>query len=677
MDNMTEKRPNHLIKENSPYLLQHAYNPVDWRPWGADALNISRERNKLLIISIGYAACHWCHVMEHESFEDDEVADAMNRDFVSVKVDREERPDIDHIYMAAAYATSGRGGWPLNVIALPDQRPVFAGTYYSKREWMHILNYFAELHQRHPEELFQQASGIATGMKKRDPVVFAADSDFPGTATLHEIYRVWKEDLDFINGGTPGAPKFPMPVNIVYLLAYGKQFRNREVLDYVELTLDKMASGGIYDHLGGGFSRYSVDAGWHVPHFEKMLYDNAQLIELYSQAYSETQKVEYQKVVEDTIAFIDREMTNGNALFYASIDADSAGTEGAFYAWTGDEIHKYLGDDDRMFMDYFSCEEYGNWEHQLNILRKSSKDKDFAEKHGITAGQLASWLDVSKNRLFTIRSKRIRPATDDKILTCWNGLMISALTTAAKALNNPRWLETAIAAADFYRVHLEERNGKLWRNSQAGSFAIAGFLDDYCFLIKAFLDIYQSTLDASWLNSAESLTREALLHFTAGDGLFFNLSSNEGPRLIGETVELSDNVIPASNSQMARNLFVLGHLLNHEGYAARSEAMLKKMISQVKQNPSFHANWMGLLAETISGPAVVTITGDGKLLRLQEFSKYYLPGVIFSGIHSQTSKEVSETTESKEKTMIRVCCGKTCFAPVETVGEALQILERQ
>jgi uncharacterized protein len=673
---MTEKKPNHLLGENSPYLLQHAYNPVDWYPWGAVALNKAREENKLLVISIGYAACHWCHVMEHESFEDDEVADVMNRNFISVKVDREERPDIDHVYMKAAYATTGRGGWPLNVIAAPDQLPVFAGTYFSKNDWLYVLKYFADIHHTRPEELLLQSLEVGKGMKRQQYQPFPDGPELLDSAVLHGIFESLEEDLDFVNGGTQGAPKFPMPANLGFLLNYGIEYQNAKALGYIWLTLDKMAMGGIYDHLGGGFCRYSVDAFWHVPHFEKMLYDNAQLISLYSQAFSATGNYSYHKIVEESVAFIERELTSSEGLFYASLDADSEGTEGAFYAWTNDEIHQYLGDNAGMFEDYYSCVHFGNWENNLNVLRRSCPDEEFAIAHSIPVDQLSLFVEKCKNQLFTLRTNRIRPATDSKILTCWNALMISALTDAAHAFNRPQWLKKAIAAADFFRIRLTERNGKLWRNSNAQPFTIAGFLDDYCFLIKSFLDVYQSTLDEIWLRAAEWLTGEVLLHFTAEDGLFFNLSSDQEPRLIQDSVELSDNVIPASNSQMARNFFVLGHLLENEGYLLRSEMMLKKMVPQIKRNPAFHANWASLLADFISGPATIRIVGNRSQECLREFTGKYLPNVIFSGSLAKIAPHPGERGNDNEKTLIYICQGKTCFNPVETVQEALQILRQ-
>ncbi|MEI7660668.1 MAG: thioredoxin domain-containing protein [Bacteroidota bacterium] len=670
---MTEKPANHLRSELSPYLLQHARNPVDWYPWGDDALSKARDENRLLIISIGYAACHWCHVMEHESFEDDEVAAVMNRHFVPVKVDREERPDIDQVYMSAAYATTGRGGWPLNVIALPDRRPVFAGTYFSKRDWLHIMNYFIEMYSSSPAELTSQADEVGRGMKRSSGFRAGTGPGTIATPLLHDIFAAWKEELDFTNGGTHGAPKFPMPANLDFLLQYGTRHNIEKATGYVQLTLDRMAMGGIYDHLGGGFSRYSVDGSWHVPHFEKMLYDNAQLISLYANGYAATREYRYRQLTEETVAFVFRELTGTAGLFYASLDADSEGREGTFYVWSWGEIRKYLGESAGIFLEYFSCEENGNWESDMNVLRMSHSHKDFAVKHALTGDQLTALLNVSKDKLFTLRGSRIRPATDDKILTCWNGLMISGLVTASRALNKPAWLERAVGAATYYRDHAAGRGGKLWRNAKGGSFAIAGFLDDYACLTRSFLDLYQATFDASWLEAAEMLTAEVMAHFVAADGLFFKLSSGEEPQLISETVELSDNVIPASNSVMAVNLWILGYLVQNSEYTGRAGMMLKKMVPEIMKNPAFHANWACLLQDFTAGAVEVNIIGERCLEVLQEFSGYYLPGVIFSGGEMKTPAEEPGKRHVPGKTLIYVCRGKSCFPPVETVAEALSL----
>jgi len=670
---MTTSPFNHLHSEHSPYLLQHALNPVDWYPWGTLALNKARDENRLMIISIGYAACHWCHVMEHESFEDEDVARSMNQNFVSIKVDREERPDVDQVYMNAAYVTTGRGGWPLNVIALPDQRPLFAGTYFSRHDWLHVLDYFSGIYRDNPQELIHQADEVEQGMKRATGHRYHADPEPFAGPGMKEIFQTWKDDLDFVNGGTPGGPKFPMPANLLCLLRFGFIHKNVKALDYVNLTLGKMAMGGIYDQLGGGFSRYSVDSSWHVPHFEKMLYDNAQLIALYADAYALTKEYGYKQVVEQTIAFAGRELTSQEGLFQASLDADSEGSEGTFYTWRTDEITRYLGDGVGIFLEYYSCQEQGNWENGLNILRKSLNDKDFAIKHALTGDQLSAIVDVFGEQLFTVRGNRVRPATDNKILTCWNGLMISALVKASLVFGKPAWLENAIAAASFYRDHVMLRMGKLWRNTRAGSLTIAGFLDDYGCMGRAFLDIYQATFDPSWLAAVEILMAEVMAHFEA-DGIFFNLSSDEEPRLILETLELSDNVIPASNSIMATNLWILGYLTGNLDFIARSEQMVKKMVPEIRKNPAFHANWAMLLQDHLAGPVEVNIIGEQYSSLLQEFSGHFLPGVFFSGGEVKTPAEGNDSRYVAGKTLISVCRDKSCFPPVETIGEALSLL---
>ncbi len=670
---MTEKQPNHLLSEHSPYLLQHAFNPVDWYPWCEIALTKARIENRLLVISIGYSACHWCHVMEHESFEDEEVAAAMNSHFVPVKVDREERPDIDQVYMDAAYATTGRGGWPLNVIALPDQRPVFAGTYFSKRDWLHILDYFAGIYDSNRDDLVQQASEVAKGMRQHRAIPPARADETPDPGMLHEIYRRWSEELDLVNGGTRGAPKFPMPANLEYLLRYGFLQGNRQLSGYMALTLDRMARGGIYDQLGGGFSRYSVDAAWHVPHFEKMLYDNAQLISLYSEAFAAEKNQKCKKVVEETIGFVNRELTSPEGLFYASLDADSEGQEGTFYVWSHEEIVKHLGEDARLFEEYFSCEPGGNWENDRNVLRISPGINALAASHDMTEEQFSAFIRIGCHRLLNARGNRERPATDDKILTCWNAMMIRGLVTAARVFGNQAWLDIAIRAAAFYRERVEQRGGKLWRNAKGGRLTIAGFLDDYAFLASAFLELYQATFDNSWLVPVRLLMAEVTEHFTAEEGLFFNLSSGEEPKLVTETLELSDNVIPASNSVIASNLLTAGYLLGDAGYILRAEMMVKAMIPAIVRSPSHHANWADLLQKIIIGVVEVNITGGACFELLQEFSGHYLPGVISSGA-GLGRDAADENRRVTGKTLIYVCRDKACFAPVETVAEAIAII---
>lgn len=651
---MSKSQPNHLVKENSPYLLQHAYNPVDWYPWGFLSLEKAKSENRLLVISIGYAACHWCHVMEHESFEDDAVALIMNNRFVPIKVDREERPDIDSVYMAAAWATTGRGGWPLNAIALPDQQPIFAGTYFRKDDWVYILNYYAMLWQSQPAELEYQARQIASGMRRHFIIPSATNNAEIPSGIGGTLFNTMQSDFDEFNGGSYGAPKFPMPVVQIFLLEYGQLKSNEKAWQHLYLTLGKMHRGGIYDHLGGGFSRYSVDARWEVPHFEKMLYDNAQLISLYSRAFQQSANEEWRAVVHETIRFVERELMNPDGLFYSSIDADSEEEEGAFYVWREDEIRWILEQDADLFMKVYSCSPSGNWEKGVNVLRMSDVKMSDEEKAN---------LSKARDILFSEREKRIRPATDDKILTAWNALMISALTDAYMAFGEERWLELAVRCAEFYHESLVQRGWKLWRNAKNGALDNPAFLDDYSLLISAFLDLYQIAFEERWLTSATLLTEKVIQHFSDTGGLFFNLSSDETPALVQRAVELSDNVIPAGNSVMAHNLFIGGHILGKNEWIVRAEQMVIAMMPQIKANPAYHANWARLLL--LSGESATTVkivAGEPARIR-KDVLWHFRPGVIWSG-----KRDAGMTTK------IYVCKGKSCFQPVDSVSEAIKLL---
>ena len=671
---MTENPANHLFKENSPYLLQHAHNPVDWYPWTDGAIEKAKEENKLLIISIGYSACHWCHVMEHESFEDIEVAVLMNRSFISVKVDREERPDIDHLYMSACQLLGSMGGWPLNVIALPDQRPVFTGTYFSKRDWIDILNYFSDIYLNHPQELLSLADKISQGLQKmhRPPSLIINSVEDP--TEPEKIYSLWAQDFDFYYGGTLGAPKFPMPVNLSSLLSYGYLNHNEEACDYVMMTLEKMAMGGIYDHLGGGFSRYSVDGHWKVPHFEKMLYDNAQLISVYAQAFRLTKKDALKIIIEETVDFIMKELTSPEGFFYSSLDADSESIEGAFYTWHSDQLYELLGPDATAFMDYFSCTETGNWEQGLNILRKKKAPSSWSEESGILEIEIPEKIIAGKQKLLNARNNRVRPRTDDKILTGWNGLMISGLLEAYRALNSPELLEKAIITAFYYREHVLKTNGNICRNFKDGRYTIPGFLDDYAFLIKAFLDLYQLTYNSSWLEVSDLLIRHTISHFTSSDGIYFHLSSGRESRLILDTIELMDTVIPSSNARMAENLFILGYVKGEPDLIRRSEKMLSGMLSSVRKNPGFHSKWFELLNRMNSGPVEISIIGKDRERLLGEFQGLYLPQVIFSNNNPVKVIDSMENAQLKNQTNIYICRNKTCFPPVSHLSDALNLI---
>src|SRR5665213_4263343 len=418
---------NELIHETSPYLLQHAHNPVDWYPWGTKALDKAKKENKMLLISVGYAACHWCHVMEHESYEDTAVANIMNQNFVCIKVDREERPDVDQVYMNAAYLINGSGGWPLNALAMPDGKPFFAGTYFPKQNWIQVLDYFSNLYKTDPKKLEAQAEHLSKGIKDIENVPMNNSAVSFNMKTLDGMFAVFQNSIDMVNGGTRGAMKFPMPDTWEYLLQYHYLSGNNEALKAVETTLDNMANGGIYDQIGGGFSRYATDSLWHTPHFEKMLYDNAQLVSLYSHAFQVTENPLYKRIVYETVGFVKRELTSSKGGFYSSLDADSEGKEGKFYVWTKDEIRNILGNNADLFDEYFGITEKGNWETGENIPDINMGEKDLEKKYNLTHDALLQKIDSLKKLVFEKRKERVRPGTDDKILTSWNALMAKGL----------------------------------------------------------------------------------------------------------------------------------------------------------------------------------------------------------------------------------------------------------
>ena len=665
---------NHLAGETSPYLLQHAHNPVDWYPWNEESLSIAKNDNKLMIISIGYAACHWCHVMEKECFEDEEVAKSMNENYISIKVDREERPDVDQVYMSAAYVVTGRGGWPLNVIALPDGRPVYAGTYFPQRDWLKVLDYFSSQFKTNPGELFRLAEDIHYDIKRFDKAPVSKTKAIKEPEELDMLFKEWKRILDLKEGGTLGAPKFPMPVNLEFLLQYGFLTKNKEALRSVELTLDKMAAGGIFDQIGGGFSRYSVDDHWHVPHFEKMLYDNAQLVGLYSKAYRLFRKPRYEEIIRSTLTFIARELTSPEGLYYSSLDADSDGREGEFYAWKDSEIREYLGSDAPLLIDYFCMNKEGNWDAGRNVLHIS--EDDLCRKYGMSNEELNKNINASIEILFEVRQKRIPPALDNKILTGWNALMISGYLEAYKAFGETLFLEHAIKASQIITDKIMEKTGKLRRiaNSERPNPA---FLDDYAFLIKAFLDLYQVTFDFTWLANAEKLIDFSVSnYFNPASGLFFYTSVND-PALIDRKMELSDNVIPGSNSMMALNLFIFGQISGKGKWTALAKSMLGKMNSSILNNPSFHSNWSILLTTALIPQFEIAIVGSDCLALLKQFHISYLPHVLFYGGITESGNDMIKGKEVKGKTMIYICREQTCSEPFDDVKIALEHIQRE
>ncbi len=467
-NNMEEEHEftNDLITESSPYLLQHAHNPVEWHAWNEQTLALAKKENKLLLISVGYTACHWCHVMEHECFEDTIVAKLMNKYFINVKVDREERPDIDQVYMNAVQLLTGRGGWPLNCIALPDGRPIWGGTYFPKKTWMDALKQLGKLYDEQPEKAEEYAADLAKGIRKSDVIPLNTEPANFTKSGMDEVIKNWLPRMDFTNGGNTGSPKFPMPNSIGLLLRQAVQANDSSILEYVNTTLTQMAYGGIYDQIGGGFARYSVDDHWHIPHFEKMLYDNAQMVSLYSTAYQVTKNPLYKKVVEETTAFVERELYQVDGVFYSSLDADSKDEEGvpeegAFYVWNKEELKSILKEDFKLFSSYYNVNSYGAWEHgNYNLIRTKSQ-QEFCDTEHISLDELQQKIALWQKTLLEKRVKRHRPQLDDKSLCSWNALMLKGYVDAYAVFNDPHYLEVALKNAEFIVNHMMKEDGSL------------------------------------------------------------------------------------------------------------------------------------------------------------------------------------------------------------------------
>ena len=672
------KYTNALIDESSPYLLQHAHNPVNWRPWKEEALALAKEENKMLIISVGYAACHWCHVMEEESFEDTTVSRIMNKFFIPIKVDREERPDVDDIYMTACHMATGRNcGWPLNAFALPDGRPVWAGTYFPKKQWTEILEYFTKLWQDEPEKLLEYAEKLTDGIQENEKIEFS-ESGAPLTAEiLEEAAGQTLKNIDFKKGGRMGSPKFPMPNNYEFLLESAFQTGDEQRMQAVDVTLQEMAKGGIYDQLGGGFARYSTDDRWRVPHFEKMLYDNGQLVSLYSKAYQHTQNPDYARIVEETLDFIQREMTSPEGGFYSSYDADSEGEEGVFYVWRKEEIDSILKDKrtSDLFCQYYNVSKNGNWEGK-NILYITDELEKAAAQAKISLSQAQEIISGAKNKLFKARTQRVYPTLDDKVLTSWNALMLQGYVDAYKAFGKETYRQAALKNAQFIQQNMIQADYRLNRNYKDGKSVINAFLDDYANLIQAYIGMYEITFDAEWLQLALELGQYTQKHFfDESTGLFF-YTSDQDPALIARKKETADNVIPASNSVMARNLQAFGLYFYREDLLDLSREMLAKMEKNIREDgqAGFYSNWWQLYQDVLKPPYEVAIIGPDWEAKRAEMQSNYLPNAIFLGGASEGDLKLLENKLVEGETRIYVCQEKVCKLPVTEVDRALELM---
>lgn len=700
---------NRLIHESSPYLQQHAHNPVDWYPWGDEALLKAKQENKPILVSIGYAACHWCHVMERESFENEATAAIMNEHFINIKIDREERPDLDHIYMDAVQAMTGSGGWPLNVFLTPDAKPFYGGTYfppvraYNRASWTEILKAVSDAFYNKREEIDTQAENLTAHLLQSNSFGLqnpGAAGDVFSPANVHTAMENLMKTADKEWGGFGRAPKFPQTFSIRFLLRhqYAKNIQRDSILDdnthdknekeaglrQALLSLDKMIDGGIYDQVGGGFARYSTDTEWLVPHFEKMLYDNALLVSVLSEAFQLTRNEKYSQVIFDTLAFIERELMHPGFGFYSALDADSEGEEGKFYVWQKKEVEEILGNDATLFCAYYDISEHGNWTEgsppsPKNIPRVLQSLEDFAASHNIDVPELKKLLDDGKAKLLARRAQRPRPLLDDKIILGWNALMNIGYTQAYAATGKEQYRQLAINNMQFILHAFAADNPSVfhhtWKNGKA---RFPAFLDDYAFLIRALIGLQEVTGDTSWLIKAKEITERVIRDFSEPETGFFYYTPEGQQDVIVRKKELYDSALPSGNSMMASNLYTLSIYFDRPDWKNRALDQVKSLINAITRYPGSFGGWNCLLLEMATGTAEIAILGTEGVAGIhRELLAEYLPHRVL--MVSEAENEEFALLAQKiahSRPAIYVCKNFTCARPVGSVTGVLSLINR-
>ena len=673
------KNGNNLRNETSPYLLQHVENPVDWNPWDKQYLKQAEKEKKLVVISIGYASCHWCHVMERESFQDSTVAELMNAKFISIKVDREERPDIDQVYMNAIQLITGSGGWPLNVITLPDGRPIWGGTYFTKEQWTSALKQISEMYEEEPEKFISYADRVQEGINSLN-IVESNTNNFDNI-DLDKYSKSLFESIDEEFGGFKGAPKFMMPNNLEFLLRYSFQENLEDPKNKILKSLDMMAYGGIFDHVEGGFSRYSTDERWHVPHFEKMLYDNGQLMSLYAAGYKISKNDLYKQTIYKIHEYINSEMKDTSGGYYSSLDADSkledgSYAEGEYYTWRKTELKKIIGENFDLFVDYFNVNDYGFWEEENKyILTRVSSDKEFIKKNKLDE---KTFINIKSNwlsKLKLARKDKKKPSLDYKIITSWNGLMISGYVDAYKAINDDIFKDEAINAGEFIYSNLLRKDGGLYHNYVNGKSKINGYLEDYATVIQASLDLYEITLNQLWIERALELSKYVFDNFSSSESELFYFTSNKDEYLISRSIEFRDNVIPSSNSIMAKNLFKLYHYFDKEDYYEKAKQMSLSVSKEFEAYPSGYSNWFDLIYSLKSNYYEVAVVGENAIEKVKKINSKYIPNKLIIGSTSENNLPLLRNRYIEGKTLIYVCVNKACKMPTENIEESISMIK--
>ena len=667
MNNRPEGK-NRLYQATSPYLLQHADNPVDWYPWGEEALQRAKTEDKPILLSIGYSSCHWCHVMAHESFEDTAVARVMNENFINIKLDREERPDIDQIYMDAVQAMGLNGGWPLNVFITPDQKPFYGGTYFPKERWLDMLDAITKAFTENREKLNESADNFAKAIAASEVEKYDLrdDKDPITREDMDQGYQQLAARFDHRWGGIQKEPKFPMPSVWQWLLRYGQLSGNLEARTHLLYTLDKIAAGGIYDQIGGGFARYSVDGEWHVPHFEKMLYDNGQLLSLYANAYKVDARPQYLEVMEETMGWLEREMLDPTGGFYAALDADSEGVEGKFYVWSVEEVEGLAGDDAELIKAYYDVQPNGNWEH-TNVFRRLQSDGEIAETFGISLESLKATVGKFKQRALKERAKRIRPGLDSKLISGWNALTLMGLTEVYIATGSEKAASLARNLAQFLMTHMIVE-GKLRHTSNQ---SIQGFLEDYAAVIQAFTRYYEGFQDEAFLTTARQLTDQVIEEFYDPEETLFYYTSSTAEDLIARKKDVFDNVIPSSNSIMSENLYKLSVIYDDEKLRDLHYAVTNKAKGLIKTELEYTSNWAVTSTAKLSKQLEIVVIGPEHQEFALQLQKDFRPNQVMMASEAPTDLPLMAYKTTREgETTIYVCSEKVCRRPVTTVADA-------
>ena len=671
-----QNRMNKLGNEKSLYLKQHSTNPVDWMPWNQTALKLASEQNKLLIISVGYSSCHWCHVMEEETFSDEEAAEIMNSKFINIKVDREERPDIDELYMKSLVLMTGSGGWPMNIIALPDGSPIWGGTYLPKENWITVLNQISDLYNERYDDVLEYSVKLKEGLSQKKIINYEIkESEL--FSQIRDASDFAYKSLDTDKGGLKSNQKFHLPSLIDFFQKGSYHFKERKYLEFTDLTLKNIAYGGINDHVDGGLHRYTVDSIWHIPHFEKMLYDNAQMLSVFSRAYKRNNDKVYKKLIDDIFYFLENNLTGDNGLIFSSISAVTEigknKIEGDYYVWDKDEIKDILQEDFDLFKEYFNLNQDGLWEKNKYVLKRINDDDFFTKKYNMSSKKLKSVISESIIKLRKSKEKREKPIIDKKVLTAWNALTVIGMSNAFQSTGEKKFIEKAVGIVSAIEENLINNDLTVKRSLSISNENIL-FLEDYSYLISAYLSLYQSTFNYDFIDKADALSKKAIAIFADKNSSFLKFSSDQSLLFSENLFVNQDGVVPSANSVMCKNLFLLSHHTGNRDFLNIGKSMLNEISNQLISNPLDYMNWLSVSLDYYDKFYEVVISGKKSIEMAKEINSIYLPNILIATSKKDSEKYLLKNRYIKGENLIYVCVNNTCKYPVNNVDAALKLI---